>query len=1085
VKKFAVIVFVLCSCVTACDQEDTKRAHVWPARTVEPRLTGAKWQPCRTRPPAPGRVVADAECGAPGPRKEKVCDDILDHADAVRTLALQPRCTDNALDALERFARTDAAVLSDVAAAYYVRAQRDDRASDLLRALDAANRATAARPSDAAARFNLALVQETIGLKDEAIASWEEVLRLDHRSDWAAEAREHLGRLRRAVARNPSAEWARNRSQLPAALRARNEIVVARLIRHFPRSAQQYFEDEVLPLGDLDAVTFYARILSARLSGDPYFNDAARVAADNHDGQLALREGHIADSARTWILAAESYAKAARLLRRGGSPLYLEAERGRAGAMASDPKRLSEAAALLATIEREADARGYRYLLALIRVTRGYVFLRQNRYVEAIAADDAARATFDALKDAQSLASLYRTKTGIYRLVGQNELSLREALQALRYGSNTADIRIRHVVIGETAATVRALGYAEFALQLQESAVRLLQKELVAVPPERLDELEKVRGNLSSARREQARIELELRDYTAARRDLDEAIHLNPKAEDLNTRRVLDALIGEVEGRALMQVNPAAAAAAFSRALQSIQAGELRTFRASLLASRAEAERKLRQFREAERDLEEALRELRGEEQWLLEHRKRGDAEEIWRFYFSRFTETYQRLIGQLVAEGRQRDAFAYAERARAFEPLDLILQLDVVPQSFRKLVKEGQPIAIEDIQASLPRGTFLLEYCVTADRTYTWIVSRDDFRFLDQKVRSEDVQRWTEALQQAGRRRDSGAFNAGLDAPFERLIAAPLSAIAGMTDGGRPRLVIIPDGAMHGLPFAALRNSVTQRHLVEEAPIEIAGSATLYIYSLLRDQAFPSGNASALLIGDPAFDPASTLAHGLSRLPAARREVGKIRAFYEPNVDVRTGADATIEEFLRLARDKTVVHVAGHSIVNAQEPSRSMLLLASSSQNHSGAIEAQELLTRLKLDQTRLVVLSACSSAGGFPTGPEGVAPLVRPLIAAGVPAVMGTLWDVEDATAEALSVSFHRHYGQGSDAAEALQHAQLELLRNGNRGLQSALAWAPFQVIGHASSPFESTQRRLNGGTHLGIHRTHSLHRDDRIHP
>jgi len=76
------------------------------------------------------------------------------------------------------------------------------------------------------------------------------------------------------------------------------------------------------------------------------------------------------------------------------------------------------------------------------------------------------------------------------------------------------------------------------------------------------------------------------------------------------------------------------------------------------------------------------------------------------------------------------------------------------------------------------------------------------------------------------------------------------------------------------------------------------------------------------------------------------------------------------------------------------------------------------------------------------------------------GVPAVIGTLWDVNDATAEPLLVSFHQHYREGDDAAVALQKAQIELLRRDSSGLQSVLAWAPFQVIGHSSSPFAATR-------------------------
>jgi CHAT domain-containing protein len=84
-----------------------------------------------------------------------------------------------------------------------------------------------------------------------------------------------------------------------------------------------------------------------------------------------------------------------------------------------------------------------------------------------------------------------------------------------------------------------------------------------------------------------------------------------------------------------------------------------------------------------------------------------------------------------------------------------------------------------------------------------------------------------------------------------------------------------------------------------------------------------------------------------------------------------------------------------------------------------------------------------------------------VRPLIARGAPAVIGTLWDIEDATAGPLLVSFHRHYREGNDAAVAMQLAQIELLRNPNPGLQSVLVWAPFQVIGYSSSPFPAPRK------------------------
>jgi CHAT domain-containing protein len=257
------------------------------------------------------------------------------------------------------------------------------------------------------------------------------------------------------------------------------------------------------------------------------------------------------------------------------------------------------------------------------------------------------------------------------------------------------------------------------------------------------------------------------------------------------------------------------------------------------------------------------------------------------------------------------------------------------------------------------------------------------------------------------------------------------------------------------------LQDTNSRRYVLQEGPVSIAASAKMYLFSLRRDRTMPRDEEpSELLVGDPAFDPAFIDTMKLSRLPFARREVLRIRQIYGANAKVLTDINATVSEFLSLAPLKTIVHVAAHGIPNASEPSHSLLLLARSG-GSSGALDAEQMWQRLKLDHTRLLVLSVCSSAGGLPVGPEGVAPLVRPLISKGVPAVVGSLWEVDDATAEPLLVSFHRQYRQGNDAAEALRTAQLEMLNKNNPGLRSVLAWAPYQVIGHASSPFASPRQ------------------------
>jgi CHAT domain-containing protein len=264
-----------------------------------------------------------------------------------------------------------------------------------------------------------------------------------------------------------------------------------------------------------------------------------------------------------------------------------------------------------------------------------------------------------------------------------------------------------------------------------------------------------------------------------------------------------------------------------------------------------------------------------------------------------------------------------------------------------------------------------------------------------------------------------------------------------------KTRIVIVPDGPMHGLPFNALLGRRDEGYLIQRASIAVAGSTSIYLHALFRDRQLAARRrtTSALLVGDPGFD-----TQLLGPLPHAREEVAELaRDDYSGSV-VLIGAEATVPRFLSEAKNATIIHFAGHSVANPQQPWQSFLLLARDEQV-PGELNAEKLMRELPwLDYTRLVVLGACSTAGGSSVGPQGLAPLVRPFIAANVPAVVGALWNVTDASAKRLLVSLHCHYRHGDDVAVALQKAQLERLRDND----PAFAWAAFQVVGYAASPY-----------------------------
>jgi CHAT domain-containing protein len=1024
-KRLLVIAFALC---TATCRRDTETSNVW-LRPADLKPASSSWQPSAIPPE---------------------CDDAVpSRAEAARLLRSQPVCIEAVVSALERFARVDPAALSDLAVGYALRAQREDRPSDLLNALDAAQHAVSASPRSAVARFNLALTEESIGLTDDALDSWNEFLKMGD-SRKAAEAREHRDRL---LSIYPTAQWAKNRTQLPRALRVHDQTSVANLIAPFPTSAEKYLEEELLKPEKIHDATMLASEL-ARVTKDRFPLDTveamARSPRELGEAHSAFADARNADRALADQKQAK-YEKAAQLLERGGSPLSLLARLGYVSAVSLEhkPDAYARATALLDPIDREARTRGYRHLLARIRATRANFLVYQGRFAESLAESQEALAEYERDGDAEAVSDTHMRRIGVLRRAGLKDLAWREAMEALQTAPHLADTRERHLLYGEFALTATALEHAPIALLYQNTAVRLVQRAIRNTPPERIDAIEALVVQLSPVLRSRATIELQLDQPNMAAADLREAIRLSSRKISPNEGRIFLARMQEVQGQAFLRINPASAVAAFSAALQDAST-ESRTYRASLLAQRADAQRRAGRPDSAETDLRAAVDELQAEQLYMLEHRKRGDAEEMWSSYFSRFGEAYQTLIRQLADEGRTANAFDYAEQARAFEPL--YLASEAVSKDF-----DGTTKNLTEIRQALPHGTQLIEYAVLPEQTIAWLVSREHVSVIHLPAGKSVIARHASELQRAAAARNRTDFEAKLYALYDVLLANPMAAMASKPQ----RLVIVPDGPMHGLPFAALRNRNTGRYLIEDVPIEIAGSANLYLVSLARDRALQSTAAtSVLLVGDPAFDGNLAFAQGLKPLPRARSECEKISAVYGQSAQMLLEREATIPHLLERARASTIIHVAAHSIVNAQSPSRSYIVLAPAA-NEPGPLEAQALVTRLSLDHTRLVVLSTCSSAGGLPIGGEGVAPFVRPLIGAGVPAVVGTLWNVEDATAEDLLVSFHRHYREGHDAAIALQLAQIGLLtkNNNNPGLRPVLAWAPFQVIGHGSSPFPLT--------------------------
>jgi len=274
-----------------------------------------------------------------------------------------------------------------------------------------------------------------------------------------------------------------------------------------------------------------------------------------------------------------------------------------------------------------------------------------------------------------------------------------------------------------------------------------------------------------------------------------------------------------------------------------------------------------------------------------------------------------------------------------------------------------------------------------------------------------------------------------------------------------KSRLIVVPDGCLHLLPFDALVDRAG-RYVVATKTLSYSPSATAYYLLDLRSQV-PSGAPGSLLaVGGVPYREAEDLnrlvvlrGYGstpLPKLPGSKEEVLAAQAAFRDRADtLLTGADATESRFKGSSlAQRAVIHLAVHGIADEKNPQRAaLILLGDARSNEDGILEAHEIIP-LQLNAD-LVVLSACDSAVGRLQGEEGIANLSRAFLLAGSRTVVSTLWSVDDTAALYLMKRFYVHLKQSKAMADALTMAKRDLL-NTYAGRAIPYYWASYKLEG-----------------------------------
>ncbi|HYN23116.1 MAG TPA: CHAT domain-containing protein, partial [Thermoanaerobaculia bacterium] len=511
----------------------------------------------------------------------------------------------------------------------------------------------------------------------------------------------------------------------------------------------------------------------------------------------------------------------------------------------------------------------------------------------------------------------------------------------------------------------------------------------------------------------------------AARRDVDDSrAHAERIAPGEWRDRVLaelDFALGELE----LEVAPERALQPLTAALDASLLSEMRYRLPLFYETRARAFLATGDLAREQDDLERGISEVEAQRATVLSNPAGAAA-------FEQARSLFDARIDLELRRERPDIGFEYAERSRARTLLDMA---ELAGETGSRVLRA------EEAQRELPSGMALVEFAVQKDRTLAWVLTRDSLRLVPLAagtMRLEDL---------VGKLRSAvigGRDARPLAVRLYRLLIEPLQPWI-----GERSLIVVPDRSLHLLPFAALINPATGRYLLEERAVAKAPSATLWVKALRQDRLLAQGTLPGVLVaGNPDFD--RELFRELTSLPEAEREARKVAGVH-PGARLLTGEQATKRAFLDEAPLSSVVHLAAHARPNRGNPLISELLLAHEGDD-PGVLYAYEIY-RMRFTATRLVVLSACGTAGGKVTASEGAGSLARAFLAAGVPAVVGSLWDTQDKAASDVLIAFHRRLSQGEDSMSALRGAQLDVLRRPNPGTPRPDLWAGFELIGGVS--------------------------------
>ncbi len=404
----------------------------------------------------------------------------------------------------------------------------------------------------------------------------------------------------------------------------------------------------------------------------------------------------------------------------------------------------------------------------------------------------------------------------------------------------------------------------------------------------------------------------------------------------------------------------------------------------------------------------------------------------------------------------------------------------------------QPQPLDLKHIRAQLDDKTLLLIYSLGRERSFLFAVIPSAVKSFvlpkRQLIEAEAQRVYKRVKEDAVETSATGGKVSVMDRAGmkdRRLLSQWLLGPVASQLASK-RLVVVADGKLQYVPFAALTEPGTTRPLVLGHELVTLPSLSV-LDQLHRDLAArPAAPKSVAVIADPVYSldderfkgvmtkqgsaanggsaqsgPLASVNHAFresgleelqKRLPGSRREADQITSLFPPATYAKImGFEASRATLAQTDLSQyRILHFATHGLLNSQNPELSGVVLSlydEGGRAQDGLLRAHEIYN-LKLGAD-LVVLSACQTALGKEVRGEGLIGLARGFIYAGSPRIVVSLWKVDDdATAEMMRRFYEGMVRRNLPPAAALREAQAAMARG--RDWSSPYNWAGFVLQG-----------------------------------